>query len=236
MLEGLLQNKFESNAITGHRNGKQIYSAISLQARSGFTDFNFMPTGKIEFGITELSEYNQFNTSNNLLANHDLLTFETGLLTTGLKFDNLKDITNGKRSINGSFEYVQDFSSDINYEFLNSGDTVYQTKTYGGNSIHNLKSNIGFERILNSGFTFGFNYENFQGLDENSVNEDSLYLKLSHVRDDYKKTNLDFDPINDNLALKYNLNLSGFDFSLNSNHSVKNQELFDAMFKFSNKF
>ena len=54
-------DKFESNAITGHRNGKQIYSAISLQARSGFTDFNFMPTGKIEFGITELSEYNQFN-------------------------------------------------------------------------------------------------------------------------------------------------------------------------------
>ena len=42
-------------------------------------DFNFMPTGKIEFGITELSEYNQFNTSNNLLANHDLLTFETGI-------------------------------------------------------------------------------------------------------------------------------------------------------------
>ena len=229
-------DKFESNAITGRRNGKQIYSAIGLQARSGFTDFNFMPTGKIEFGITELSEYNQFNTSNNLLANHDLLTFETGTLTTGLKFDNLKDITNGKRSINGSFEYVQDFSSDINYEFLNSGDTVHQTKTYGGNSIHNLKSNIGFERILNSGFTFGFNYENFQGLDENSVNEDSLYLKLSHVRDDYKKTNLDFDPINDNLALKYNLNLSGLDFSLNSNHSLKNQELFDAMVKFSNKF
>ena len=109
-----------------------------------------MPTGKIEFGITELSEYNQFNTSNNLLANHDLLTFETGTLTTGLKFDNLKDITNGKRSINGSFEYVQDFSSDINYEFLNSGDTVYQTKTYGGNSIHNLKSNylLTFRQII----------------------------------------------------------------------------------------
>ena len=42
------------------------------------------------------------------------------------------------------FEYVQDFSSDINYEFLNSGDTVYQTKTYGGNSIHNLKKQYWF--------------------------------------------------------------------------------------------
>ena len=108
-----------------------------------------MPTGKIGFGITELSEYNQFNISNKLLANHDLLTFETGTLTTGLKFDNLKDITNGKRSINGSFEYVQDFSSDINYEFLNSGDTVYQTKTYSGNSIHNLKSSFFKFKLLN---------------------------------------------------------------------------------------
>ena len=229
-------DKFESNAITGHRNGKQIYSAISLQARSGFTDFNFMPTGKIEFGITELSEYEQFNTSNELLANHDLLTFETGTLTTGLKFDNLKDITNGKRSINGSFEYVQDFSSDVNYEFLNSGDTVYQTKTYSGNSIHNLKSNIGFERILNSGFTFGFNYENFQGFDENSVNEHSLYLKLSHIRDVGTQTTLDYNPLKDNLVFNYNHELNGFDIAVKSNYEFLEEDHFGALLTISNKF
>ena len=138
-----------------------------------------MPTAKIDFGITELSEYNQFNTSKDIVAVHDLLTFETGNLISGFKFDNLKNISNGKRSINGSLEYVHDFTSDINYDFKNSGDS-YQSKLYNSNSIHNFKSNIGFERILDNGFTFGLNYENFQSFEKNTLNQDTLYLKLSH--------------------------------------------------------
>ena len=34
---------------------------------------------------------------------------------------NLKDIIDGKRSINGSFEYVNDFTSDLDYEFRFDG-------------------------------------------------------------------------------------------------------------------
>ena len=229
-------DKLEQKINTGTRDGEQIYSALSLQARKGLTDFNLMPTFKIDLGITELFEYNQLHTSQQLVAHHDNITFESGTITTGLQFDNLKDIIDGKRSINGSFEYVNDFTSDLGYEFRNAGDAVYQTRTYSTNSIHNFRSSIGYERILDKGYTFGFNYENFQSFETNTVDEHSFYLKVSHVRDDNKKTNLDFDPINDNLALKYNLDLNGINLSLNSNHSLKDQEDFDAMVKFSNKF
>ena len=229
-------DKLEQKINTGTRDGEQIYSALSLQARKGLTDFNLMPTFKIDLGITELFEYNQLHTSQQLVAHHDNITFESGTITTGLQFDNLKDIIDGKRSINGSFEYVNDFTSDLDYEFRNAGDAIYQTRTYSTNSIHNFRSSIGYERIVDKGYTFGFNYENFQSFETNTVDEHSLYLKVSHVRDDNKNTNLDYDPINDNLALKYNLDLNGFDLSLNSNHSLKDQEDFDAMVKFSNKF
>ena len=119
---------------------------------------------------------------------------------------------------------------------LNVGDTIYQTKTYSANSIHNLKSNIGFERILNSGFTFGFNYENFQGFDENSVYEHSLYLKLSHIRDEGTQTNLDYNPLKDNLVFNYNHELNGFDIAVKSNYEFLEEDHFGALLTISNKF
>ena len=211
-------DKLNSGTNTGSRNGKQIFSAISLEASDGFTNLNIMPTAKIDFGITELSKYNQFNTSNDIVAVHDLLTFETGNLISGFKFDNLKNISNGKRSINGSLEYVHDFTSDINYEFKNSGDS-YQSKLYNSNSIHNFKSNIGFERILDNGFTFGLNYENFQSFEKNTLNQDTLYLKLSHVRDKYTRVALDYEPLQDqNLEFSYTYVINGLDVLINSNY------------------
>ena len=216
-------DKLNSGTNTGSRNGKQIFSAISLEASDGFTNLNIMPTAKIDFGITELSKYNQFNTSNDIVAVHDLLTFETGNLISGFKFDNLKNISNGKRSINGSFEYVHDFTSDINYEFKNSGDS-YQSKLYNSNSIHNFKSNIGFERILDNGFTFGLNYENFQSFEKNTLNQDTLYLKLSHVRDKYTRVALDYEPLQDqNLEFSYTYVINGLDVLINSNYDFSGE-------------
>ena len=229
-------DKLKTGINTGSRNGKQIFSAISLEASDGFTNLNIMPTAKIDFGITELSKYNQFNTSNDILAVHDLLTFENGNLTTGLKFDNLKDISNGKRSINGSFEYVHDFTSDINYKFKNSGDS-YQSKLYNSNSIHNLKSNIGFERILYNGFTFGLNYENFQSFEKNTLNQDSLYLKLSRVRDKHTRVALDYDPLQDqNLEFSYTYVINGLDVLINSNYDFSEVSDYGANIELSATF
>tara|TARA_Y100001958_G_C21231791_1_gene557623 strand:- start:94 stop:2295 length:2202 start_codon:yes stop_codon:yes gene_type:complete len=230
-------DKRESGSNTGVRNGKQIFSALSLQTNKGFTNFNIMPTAKIDFGISELAEYNQLHTSQKLLASHDLTTFETGNLTAGLKFDNLKNISNGKRSINGSFEYVNDFSSDVDYEFRNAGDSVYQSKFYNSNSIHNLKSNIGFEGILDNGYTFGFNYENFSSFEKNTFNQDSLYLKLSHVRDKHTQVALDYDPLQDkNLKFSYEYEINGIDVSINSNYDFSRKDSFNSVLNFTNKF
>ena len=229
-------DKINSGINTGSRNGKQIFSAISLEASDGFTNLNIMPTAKIDFGVTELSEYNQFNTSKDIVAVHDLLTFETGNLITGFKFDNLKNISNGKRSINGSLEYVHDFTSDINYDFKNSGDS-YQSKLYNSNSIHNLKTNIGFEKILYNGFTFGFNYENFQSFEKNTLNQDSLYLKLSHVRDKHTRVALDYNPLKDNVPrFNYVYQINGFEVTINSNYDFSDKGNFNTLLNFSNQF
>ncbi|SVB15161.1 uncharacterized protein METZ01_LOCUS168015, partial [marine metagenome] len=96
-----------SGEITGERNGKQVFTAFNLQSDDGYGNFNIRPTGRFEIGITQFSQYTDFGTSStNSQDTYDSLTFKTGNIAAGFKFDNFINIKEGRLSRHGSLEYI----------------------------------------------------------------------------------------------------------------------------------
>ena len=227
-----------SNEITGERNGKQVFTAINMQSKDGYGDFNIRPTGTFEFGVTQFSNYTDFGTSStNSQDTYDSLTFKTGNIAAGFKFDNFIDINDGKLSRNGSLEYIQDLTSNIDYNFKNNSDNVSVTKTVETHSIHNIKGNLGFEILYESGYTFALNYERFQGLDYGS-HQDSIFFKFGHIREEDSEFAFNYKPLQNNqMELSYFKDVNGFDVKVSSNYSLMSEiPDYAANLKISNTF
>jgi len=213
-----------SNKITGERNGKQAFAALNLQSKDSYGNFNIRPTGKFEFGVTQFSKYTDFGTSStNSQDTYDSLTFKTGNIAAGFKFDNLIDINDGRLSRNGSLEYIRDLTSNIDYKFKNHSDNVLVTKTVETHSIHNIKGNLGFEILYENGYTFALNYERFQGLDYSS-HQDSIFFKFGHLREEDSEFAFNYKPLQNNqMELSYVKDVNGFDVKVISNYSLMNE-------------
>ena len=213
-----------SNEITGERNGKQVFTALNLESKDSYGNFNIRPTGKFEFGVTQFSEYTDFGTSStNSQDTYDSLTFKTGNIAAGFKFDNFIDINDGRLSRNGSLEYIRDLTSNIDYNFKNNSDNVSVTKTAETHSIHNIKGNLGFEILYESGYTFALNYERFQGLDYSS-HQDSIFFKFGHIREEESEFAFNYKPLQNNqMELSYVKDVNGFDIKVSSNYSMESQ-------------
>ena len=133
------------------------------------------------------------------------------------------DINNGRLSRNGSLEYVQDLTSNIDYNFKNNSANASTTKTVETHSIHNIKGNFGFEILYESGYTFALNYERFQGLDYSS-HQDSIFFKFGHIREEDSEFAFNFNPMqNKQTNINYKKNINGFDVIVSSNYSSNNQ-------------
>ena len=213
-----------SNEITGERNGKQVFTAFNLESKDSYGNFNIRPTGKFEFGVTQFSEYTDFGTSStNSADTYDSLTFKTGNIAAGFKFDNFIDINDGRLSRNGSLEYIRDLTSNIDYNFKNHSDNVLVTKTVETHSIHNIKGNLGFEILYENGYTFALNYERFQGLDYSS-HQDSIFFKFGHIREEDSEFAFNYKPLQNNqMELSYVKDVNGFDVKVSSNYSMVSQ-------------
>ncbi len=213
-----------SKKTTGERNGKQFFTAINIQSKDSYGNYNLRPTGTFEFGVTQFSEYTDFGTSStNSQDSYDSLTFKTGNIAAGFKFDNFMDINNGRLSRNGSLEYVQDLTSNIDYNFKNNSANASTTKTVETHSIHNIKGNFGFEILYESGYTFALNYERFQGLDYSS-HQDSIFIKFGHIREEDSDFALNYKPLENNqMELSYVKDVNGFDVKFSSNYSLMNE-------------
>ena len=213
-----------SNEITGERNGKQAFAALNLQSKDSYGNFNIRPTGKFEFGVTQFSKYTDFGTSStNSQDTYDSLTFKTGNIAAGFKFDNFIDINDGRLSRNGSLEYIRDLTSNIDYKFKNHSDNVLVTKTVETHSIHNIKGNLGFEILYENGYTFALNYERFQGLDYSS-HQDSIFFKFGHLREEDSEFAFNYKPLQNNqMEISYVKDVNGFDVKVISNYSLMSE-------------
>jgi len=221
-----------SGTITGERNGKQIYTALSYEEEQNYTKFDIIPYGKAELGITQLSEYTDFGTSStNNIETHERLTFKTGNASAGFKFDQTlywdenKLSGNGyydedKLNRNGFLEYVVDFTPDIDHRYKNHIDNVTVQNTIKRYSLNNIKGNIGFELFKKSGQTFALNYERFQSLD-NSAHTDSLLFKFGKQKNENTNLNVIYDPLkNNNTEISYLKNYDNFNLKVKSNYAM----------------
>ena len=210
-----------SGTITGERNGKQIYTALSYENEQNYTNFETMPYGKIELGITQLSEYTDFGTpASNSVETHERLTFKNGNASAGFKFDSTLYMHEDRLSRNGFLEYMIDFTPDIDHSYKNHSDNVTVQNTIKRHSLNNIKGNIGFELFKKNGHTFALNYERFQGLD-NSAHSDSLLFKFGKQKNEYTNFKVIYDPLkNNNTEITYIKNYDNFNLKVKSNYAM----------------
>ncbi len=216
MLEQYDRNYRES----GSRNGKQIYTSISYENENAYTKYDLIPFGKFEIGVTQFSDYTNFDVISNNIENHERLTFRTGNVSTGLKFDNILYLKDKTLSRNGFIEYIYDLSPDIDHYVRSHIDNVSVKKTIKTHSLHNVKGNIGFEYMNSKGSTVAINYERFQSLDE-SGHKDSLLIKFGTVKRPNVNFDVIYDPTNNNKTeVSYLKEFGNFNLKLKSNYSL----------------
>ncbi|MFL2878469.1 MAG: autotransporter domain-containing protein [Candidatus Pelagibacter sp.] len=214
-------DKMISGTITGERNGKQIYTALSYEEEKNYTKFDIIPYGKTELGVTQLSEYTDFGTAaTNNIETHERLTFKTGNASAGFKFDHTSYTDESRLSRNGFLEYMVDFTSDIDHHYKNHIDNVTVQNTIKRYSLNNIRGNIGFELFQKSGHTFALNYERFQSLD-NSAHTDSLLFKFGKQKNENTNFNVIYDPLkNNNTEISYLKNYDNFNLAVKSNYAI----------------
>ncbi len=216
MLDQLDKNNLES----GSRNGKQIYTSISYENENEYTKYELIPFGKFEMGITQFSDYTNFDLISNNIENHERLTFRTGNVSAGLKFDNILYLNDKTYSRNGFIEYIYDLTPDIDNFVRSHIDNVSVKKTIKTHSLHNIKGNIGYEYMNSNGSTIALNYERFQSLNE-SGHKDSLLIKLGTAKKQNANFDVIYDPINNNKTkISYLKNFGNFKFKLKSNYNL----------------
>ena len=102
----LSMNQMAFGSYTAERNGRQIFTSITLEDENQYTKYDLIPFGKFELGITQFSDYTDFSTSPISVNIYDSLTFKTGNISTGLKFDSILYLENKTFSRNGFIEYI----------------------------------------------------------------------------------------------------------------------------------
>ena len=210
-----------SGAITGERNGRQVFTSFSYETEQNYTKYDLIPYGKAEMGVTQFSDYTDYGTaSTNSVETHERLTFRTGNVSTGFKFDSILYMEDSQISRNGFLEYVADLTSDIDHYYKNHIDNVTLKNSIKRYSKSNIKGNIGFEFIKKDGHTIAINYERFQSL-SNSGHTDSLLFKFGKKQNESTNFNAVYDPTHNNRAeINYLKELEKFNLKLSSNYSL----------------
>ncbi len=210
----------KKNRETGERNGKQIYTSISYENENAFTKYDLIPFGKFEMGITQFSDYTNFDVVSNNIENHERLRFRTGNASAGLKFDSILYLKDKTLSRNGFIEYIYDLTPDIDHHVRSHIDNVSVKKTIKTHSLHNVKGNVGFEYMNSKGSTIAINYERFQSLHE-SGHKDSLLIKLGTAKKQNANFDVIYDPTNNNKTeISYLKNFGNFKLKLKSNYNL----------------
>ena len=206
--------------VTGKRNGKQIYTSMNYENENEYTKYQLIPFGKLEMGITQFSDYTDFGVVSNNVESHERLTFKSGNVSAGLKFDNILYLNDNSISRNGFIEYIYDLTPDIDHYVKNHIDNVTLNKKINNHSLHNVKGNIGFEYMNSDGRTIAINYERFQSLNK-SGHKDSLLIKFGGVKKYNANLDVIYDPINNNnTKVSYLKQMDNLNLKLNSNYSL----------------
>ena len=213
-----------SKELTGERNGKQFFTSIRFKTRNSYGNLNVTPLAKIDYGVTEYSEYTDFGTSTNQnLDIYESHTFSTGGVEAGYIFDSIIEVDEGTLKPLGSLTYVGDWTPTTSYKYKNYSDFTTVTNEIERHSTNNIKGNIGIEAIFKNGTTFSVNYERLQKLNE-SAHNDNIYFKFGHISAEDSEFAFNFNPMQNNQTnLNYKKTINGYDVVVSSNYNTNNQ-------------
>ena len=213
-----------SKELTGERNGKQFFTSIRFKTRNSYGNLNVTPLAKIDYGVTEYSEYTDFGTSTNQnLDIYESHTFSTGGVEAGYIFDSIIEVDEGTLKPLGSLTYVGDWTPTTSYKYKNYSDFTTVTNEIERHSTNNIKGNIGIEAIFKSGTSFSVNYERLQKLNE-SAHNDNIYFKFGHISAEDSEFAFNFNPMQNNQTnVNYKKTINGYDVVVSSNYSSNNK-------------
>ncbi len=222
--------------ISGERNGRQAFASINYRTKKTYGKFNITPTGKLTYGVTELSEFTDFISKASDRPATDIRfhddTFVSGEFTGGVLFEMEKIERDGVTfQPMGGIEIIYDLADDNAYKYSYAGSTVVNEETINSYSNKKLKTNIGLEYILENGFTILFDYKYIKSLDNcesclhsavsQNFNNKTFIIKFSKSKEENNQFALDFDPINNNnTKVSYLKQIGNFNLKLNSNYSL----------------
>ena len=221
--------------ISGERNGKQAFASINYRTKKTYGKLNITPTGKLTYGVTELSEFTDFISKASDRPATDIRfhddTFVSGEFAGGVLFEMEKIEREGVTfQPMGGIEIIYDLADDNAYKYSNAGSTTVNEETINSYSNKKLKTNISLEQILEDGFTILFDYQYIKSLDNcesclhsgvsQNFNNKTFIIKFSKSKEENQFA-LDFDPINNNnTKISYLKQLGNFNLKLNSNYSL----------------
>ena len=215
-----------SGKITGERNGKQAYTALNFRTKKTYGAFNFTPSARFNYGITNLSNFTDFiskaKSGTDIIYQEE--TFENGEISAGFLFDvNEIKVTNGISRPNGGFEMILDISPDLSFNHSNVGGTKTNTAKIEKYSHKKLKGNIGIETIYENGITFSINYEKIIHKDkERSYSHQDIFLiKFGRINNNDSEFAMNFNPNQNNKTeLSYTKEFNNFNVKIDSNYSL----------------
>ena len=194
---------------------------MSYENENEYTKYELIPFAAslkwASLNFQNLRLNTDFGVVSNSVESHERLTFKTGNISAGLKFDDILYLNDVTISRNGFVEYIYDLTPNIDHYVKNHLDNTTLKKTINTHSLHNVKGNIGFEYMYSDGRTIAINYERFQSLDK-SGHKDSLFIKFGSIKIVYLNANFDviYDPINNNnTKVSYLKQLGDFNLKLN---------------------
>ena len=231
-------NKY-SGTTSGNRNGKQAFASINYRTKNAYGKFNITPTGKFTYGVTQLSEFTDFisqamdRPADDIRYHEDTFVsgeFAGGLLFEMEKYENEQEGTSFQPM--GGIEIIYDLSDDITYKYQNVGSTSVNKETITKYYNKKLKTNIGFEHIVENGYTIFVDYQKMISLNDDCgscaivgtnrtfINENFI-IKISKSKEEDTQFAFDFDPLSNNSAnLSYVKDINNFNLKLNSNMNL----------------
>ena len=203
-----------NNTLTGERYGTQVFGSLNLSTLYKKNYFNIRPTGRLDMGFTELSEFSENGT--------DALTYYrqkiiSRMISVGVKFDNTIELNKMKLKPRSFVEYGADLSqaSTATVSYVSNPNVDYNLDL-DDDETHNAKIGFGFDLYVTNRWSVKTDYERDQN--KNSY-ADALYFAASY----FSKREVEYSlSLENNMSyLNYRKeNLNGFDLLINSNYSL----------------
>ncbi len=215
-----------SGKVTGKRNGKQAFTALNFRTKKTYGKFNFTPSGRFNYGITNLSHFTDFISKAKRGTDiiYDEKTFETGEIAGGFLFDiNEIKVPDGILRPTGGFEMILDISPNLSFNHSNVGGTKTNKATIEKYSHKRLKGNIGFEAIYENGITFSINYEKITHKDKERSysHQDTILFKFGRLNKNDAEFMMNFNPTQNNKTeLSYIKRFNNFNLKMDTNYSL----------------